>query len=169
MEQFAAAARIVRKKFPDAVFQLAGSFEEGTSGISRTDVEAWVGVGDIRYLGDVSDVRPVLARSSVIVLPSYYREGIPRSLLEGLATGRALITTDMPGCRETVLSGQNGLLIPPQNAHALAAAMMTLCTQPKSVEAFGRRSRAYAEERFDVHRVNRQIVDVLESVAVDAH
>jgi glycosyltransferase involved in cell wall biosynthesis len=94
------------------------------------------------------------------VLPSYH-EGTPRSTLEAMAIGRAVITTDVPGCRETVRHGENGLLVPAYDADALADAMRTLILAPERVPAMGLASRRLVEERFDVHKVNRKILDTL--------
>jgi len=103
-------------------------------------------------------VRPLLAASSVFVLPSYYREGLPRTLLEAMATGRALITTDLPGCREPVMEGRNGVLVPPRDVDALCAAMEQFLIDPSLAAAMGSASRYFAEERFDVDKVNDQLL-----------
>ncbi len=110
------------------------------------------------YHGETSDIRPFISSASVVVLPSYYREGIPRSLLEALATGRAIITTDTPGCRDTVVPGKNGFLVPPHDPTRLAEAMEAFILDVNLVRRMGRRSREVAVERFDVHMVNRSVL-----------
>jgi len=97
----------------------------------------------------------------VYVLPSYYREGLPRSTQEAMAIGRPVITTDVPGCRDTVIEGVNGYLVPPRNPAALAAAMQRFVSNPALVATMGAQSRRLAEERFDVHKVNQKIMAVL--------
>lgn len=155
---FVDAARMVSRRHPDARFQLLGSFDANPNAISPTDIDGWVSEGTIDYLGETRDVRPFLAACSAFVLPSYYREGIPRTLLEALATGRAVITTDMPGCRDTVTDGENGLLVPPRNPEKLAQAMETLLERPELFASMGERSRRLAADRFDVHAVNRVLL-----------
>jgi glycosyltransferase involved in cell wall biosynthesis len=96
----------------------------------------------------------------VYVLPSY-REGTPRTVLEAMATGRAVVTTDAPGCRETVLHGENGFLVPVRDATALARSQERFIDEPTLIPAMGRRSRELAEEKYDVHKVNRVIIEAL--------
>lgn len=105
--------------------------------------------------------RTLVAQTSVYVLPSYYREGVPRSTQEALAMGRPVITTDAPGCRDTVVDGENGYLVPVRNVDALSARMIRFIEQPGLIESMGRRSRQLAEERFDVRRINAQILEIL--------
>src|SRR5690242_12194065 len=115
----------------------------------------------IDYKGAMTDVRPAIADCSVYVLPSAYREGTPRSVLEAMAMGRAIITTDMPGCRETVREGVNGFLVPPRDAGALYRAMMRFVGEPALAETMGKASRALAEERYDVRKVNADLLRFL--------
>jgi glycosyltransferase involved in cell wall biosynthesis len=152
--EFAAAAAIVRKKFPEARFLLLGPFDANPSNISQNELDSWQSDGLIEYLGSTADVQPFLADCTVFVLPTYYREGLPRTILEAMATGRAIITTDTPGCRETVTKETNGVLVPPRDVPALAAAMERLAEDPALCERYGDASRGIAEEYFDVHRVN---------------
>lgn len=153
--EFAKAARLLKQRHPDATFRLLGPFDDNPSGLSRNDVEEWAKDGSIEYLGETRDVRPHLKGCSVFVLPSFYREGIPRSILEAMATGRAIITTNLPGCRDTVVEGENGVLVPPRDWEALASAMETFITRSDLARTMGQRSRQLAAERFDVRNVNR--------------
>src|SRR5690606_26036437 len=109
--------------------------------------------GDIDYLGRLDDVRPAIAACSVYVLPSY-REGTPRTVLEAMAMGRAIITTDAPGCRQTVEENRNGYLVPPRSVDDLVQAMKSLYADPGLAAAMGAQSRAMAEDRYNVHNVN---------------
>jgi glycosyltransferase involved in cell wall biosynthesis len=111
----------------------------------------------IEYQPWVEDVRPLIADSSVFVLPSY-REGTPHTVLEAMAMGRPIITTDAPGCRETVRDGENGFLVAVRNVPALVEAMARFVHEPDLVKTMGRRSRLLAEEKFDVADVNRIIL-----------
>ncbi|WP_425336094.1 glycosyltransferase family 4 protein [Sinorhizobium numidicum] len=160
--EYVEAARILRRSFPDAKFQLLGHFDSNPTAISRDEIDGWVREGILDYLGTTEDVRPHLAACSVFVLPSYYREGIPRSILEALATGRPVITTDLPGCRDTVHPGENGMAVRARDAAALADAMATFAKHPELAEKMGERSRKIAEARFDVHAVNGMLLDSLQ-------
>lgn len=158
IEVFADAARRVREHDPRARFQVLGPFDPHPDGIRRDQIEAWEAEGLIEYLGVAADVRPILAECSVFVLPSFYREGLPRTALEALATGRPIITTDAPGCREAVRHGDNGWLVPPRDSAALADAMLRFVRDPESIARMGHVSWVLARERFDVRRVNGDIL-----------
>lgn len=155
--EYAAAARIVRARHPEARFLLLGGLDSNPGGLSHDEVSAWAREGLIEWLGHVDDVRPWIARSSVYVLPSY-REGKPRSTQEAMAVGRAIITTDAPGCRDTVVEGLNGFLVPVRDSAALAEAMLRFIEQPDLIARMGNQSRRLAEERFDVVKINAVIL-----------
>ena len=159
---FARAARMLRAR-SGARFQLLGPREPGPRGLTSQDLDYCRECG-VDYHGEVEDVRPYLNACSVYVLPSYYREGQPRSILEALATGRAVVTCDLPGCRETVIDGVNGFLVPPQQPAALAGALTRFVEQPSLIAAMGAESRRLAERRYDVHRVNATILKALQLV-----
>ena len=143
----------------------AAAWQAGWTGprtlVRQDELLAWGQEGAIDYLGPLQDIRPALADCAVYVLPSYYREGTPRSVLEAMAMGRPIITTDMPGCRETVDDGVNGFLVPPRDPPALAAAMARFADSPDLIASMGAAS-ARAEARYDVHGVNRTILDALD-------
>jgi glycosyltransferase involved in cell wall biosynthesis len=162
--EFVDAARIVRQRLAGARFILVGGLDPKPGSPTEAQVEEWARSGLIEWRGQVSDVRPYLRQATIYVLPSY-REGVPRSTQEAMAIGRAVITTDVPGCRSTVEDGVNGLLVPPRDAHALAEAMIDLAQQPDLVIKMGYRSRAMAEEKFDVQVVNARL---LEFMSMDA-
>lgn len=161
IREYQEAARRVRAKYPLARFLLAGGFDENPAAISKGEIRRWQEEGDIEYLGILEDVRPSIAQSRIYALPSY-REGTPRTVLEAMSAGRPIITTDAPGCRETVVHGVNGFLVPVKNPGALAEAMEKFVEQPALAESMGRESRRIAEEKYDVHKVNRVILDVME-------
>ncbi len=158
--EYVEAARRVRAQHPNARFRLLGPPDPNPSGLSAELVARWHAEGAIEYLGEAADVRPHLRASTVYVLPSY-REGMPRTVLEAMATGRAIITTDAPGCRDTVIEDANGFLVPPRDADALAAAMRRFVEQPELAVKMGARSREIAEQRFDVHRVNAVMLEAM--------
>jgi len=160
VREFAEAARIVREHRSDCRFRLAGWIDANPAAIAREELDAWIREGVLEYAGRLDDVRPELAACSVFVLPSY-REGTPKSTLEALATGRAVITTDAPGCRETVERGVNGVLVPPRDAKALAEACLRFAPDAALRQRMGAASRALAERRFDARIVNAAIIGAL--------
>lgn len=157
--EYVEAARNLKKLYPSVSFRLLGPLDTNPTAISRSQVAAWEKEG-IEYLGETRDVRPYLAASSVFVLPSY-REGTPRSVLEAMSMGRPVITTDAPGCRETVHHGVNGFLVPVKDATATQKAMEQFILRPQIIGEFGAQSRRIAEEKYDVREVNRVILRTL--------
>lgn len=157
---FVAAARIIKKSFPSARFVLLGGLDSNPSGIQSHEVDSWVSDGLIEWPGHVP-VRDWLGKASVFVLPSYYREGVPRSIQEAMASGRPIITTDMPGCRETVVHGRNGFLVAPRDPVVLAGAMQRFIEEPALIGKMGVQSRALAEERFDVDTINGTMITTM--------
>jgi glycosyltransferase involved in cell wall biosynthesis len=165
VRELVAAARIVRGQYPQAQvrFRIVGQLEaEGhPDGVRRAELDGWIAEGLIEYAGFSDDIAGVLAATTVFVLPSYYREGVPRTNLEALAVGRPILTTDWVGCRDTVEDGVNGFLVAPKDAAALAERMARYLRDPALVERHGRASRALAERRFDVRKVNALMLDAL--------
>jgi glycosyltransferase involved in cell wall biosynthesis len=160
--EYVKAAGILKRRYPQTAFHLLGPLESShPSGITEAQVKRWQREGAIEYLGEVKDVRPILANASVYVLPSYYPEGTPRSVLEAMAMARPIITTDTPGCRETVVDGDNGFLIPPGNVTALVEAMEYFILNPDSIASMGETSRKMAVEKYDVHEVNATIMETM--------
>ncbi|WP_028970434.1 glycosyltransferase family 4 protein [Sphingomonas sp. URHD0057] len=162
VREYVAAARQLRRQMPQARFQLLGPIDEGNrTGIQRAELDGWIADGVVEYLGTTDDVRPQIAAASAVVLPSY-REGLPRSLLEGAAMGRPLIATDVPGCREVVADGINGYLCAPRDPGSLAQAMGKLAELPQSERrAMGEASRQLVQERFSEAVVIRAYLDEL--------
>lgn len=159
VREYCAAAELVRQRHPRAKFRLAGWIDDQQpSAITASQLEEWTARAGVEYVGRVVDVRPLLKECSVFVLPSYYREGVPRSILEALAVGRAVVSTDIPGCREAVVPDETGILVQPRDVPALAAALSRLVENPELAEAMGRAGRKLAERRFDVRLVNEDIL-----------
>lgn len=160
VREYVEAARILRHCFPGARFLIAGWLDENPSSIKQEELQAWIDDGVIDYLGALDDVRPAIVRCSVYVLPSY-REGTPRTVLEAMSMGRAVVTTDAPGCRETVEHGKNGYLVPVRDSNALVEAMGQLIETPGLKERMGDASRQLAERKYDVHKVNKIIMETM--------
>jgi glycosyltransferase involved in cell wall biosynthesis len=159
--EYLEAARRVKQVRPDARFALLGPLDPNPDGIGTADVAAWSREGAIEYLGETRDVRPFLQESSVFVLPSWYREGLPRTILEAMAIGRAIVTTDMPGCREPIDPGRNGFLVAPKDSRSLAMALMRFVDDPGLAITMGRQSRAKAADCYSVETVNDIILSTM--------
>jgi len=155
------AARIVKQKHTQTRFILIGGLDSNPGALSHAEIEAWIAEGIIEWPGRVSDVRQWMEKSSVFVLPSYYREGVPRSIQEAMAMARPVITTDAPGCRDTVIDGENGFLVPVRDFEALASAMEKFIQQPELIIKMGQASRQMAEEHFDINKINKTILQAM--------
>ncbi len=159
LREFAKAALALKAKRPECRFIIAGDLDEAPSSITREELDQWI-AGGIEWLGWVEDMRQAYAKASVFVLPSY-REGTPRTVLEAAAMGRAVITTDAPGCRETVVHEQTGLLVPLRDARAIHTAMDALAHDHARRAAYGMAGRAMIEQHYEVSTVNREVMDIL--------
>lgn len=153
IREYAAAAELVRVTYPQAEFHLVGGEDPNPDAISVEELRRWQVNGTLIWHGPVADVRPHIAACHVFVLPSY-REGTPRTVLEAMAMARAIITTDAPGCRETVVDGRNGMLVSPRAVEPLVSAIQFLLNEPVAIKRMGISSRRLAEEKYDVHKVN---------------
>ncbi len=160
VHEYLDAAAIVRQQRPGVVFELAGLLETGNDAVSEVRIQAAVAQGDIRYLGFLKDqdlVREAICRSCLYVLPSWH-EGTPHSTLEAMSMGRAIVTTDARGCRETVQEGVNGRLVPVRNATALAKAILDMLADSSRLAEMGAASRMMAESKFDADEVAATIM-----------
>ncbi|MED6316135.1 MAG: glycosyltransferase family 4 protein [Pseudomonadota bacterium] len=157
VREYAQAAAMIKSRYPSVQFDLVGWVDDNPDAIEQRELDAWIDDGMINFLGKLNDVKPAIADSSVYVLPSY-REGTPRTVLEAMAMGRAVITTDAPGCRETVVDGHNGYLVPAKDVDALAAAMERFITDPQLIASMGSAARQVAMEKFDVNAVNQRML-----------
>lgn len=158
VNEYIEAARRVKKKFPYAEFHLVGPMDNDDNSINIKKLNELVNNNIINLHGRTNDVRPYIKKSRVFVLPSYYPEGVPRSILEAMAMGRPIITTDSPGCRETVIDGHNGFIVPPKDIDALTDKMIWMIKNKVEVNKMGDISRRICEEKFDVHEINSEII-----------
>ena len=157
VREYAEAAKIIKHKYPHVEFNLVGWIDENPSAIGQQELDQWAARNILKYWGKLSDVRPAIAESSVYVLPSY-REGTPRTVLEAMAMGRAIITTNAPGCKETVVDGVNGFLVPVKAVKQLADAMEKFILEPNLVIEMGKASRKIVVEKFDVNKINQTML-----------
>lgn len=160
VREYAAAAAIVRCQHADATFHLVGGLDPNPDAVDPAEIESWTEKGDIIWHGAQADVRPFLSGMHVFVLPSY-REGTPRTVLEAMATGRPIITTDVPGCRETVTDGDNGFLVPPRDKDALAQAMVRFLAEPRLIDDMAARSQQIVREKYAAEKVTAGMLDAM--------
>ena len=158
--EYVAAARQLHARNTGARFQIAGWLDPNPNSLTRTELDTLIADGVIEYLGAPEDVRPALAAAHALVLPSY-REGTPRSVLEAMSIGRAVITTTAPGCRETVIDNESGLLVPIRDADALAAAMNRLVDDPALLARLAAAGHARAITLYDANVVAASVLDAL--------
>lgn len=162
IKEYIEAAVIVKSKFPESRFLLLGPFDETINSIKEEDLKHYFDRGIIEYKGVTSDVDQYYKTCTCYVLPSFYGEGVPRTILEAMATGRPIITTNTPGCKETVDGQKNGFLIPPKESAILAEKMCWMIENPEQARMMGRESRKYCEKKFDVNSINKIMVDLME-------
>ena len=161
IHEFIAAAQIVKEKFPQTTFTVLGGIDEANLGaLTQGELTQYIDQNVIDYPGHVENIAERIKQSHVFVLPSY-REGIPRSTQEAMAIGRPIITTDVPGCRDTVIDGVNGFLVPKWNPQALAEKMIYFIEQPEQVRIMGDQSHKIATEKFDAEKVNQRLLEIL--------
>lgn len=159
--EYIQAAKYVKRLYPETRFLLLGAIDrDNPSALSESELDELLDSDLVEHHGHVNDVREWLKNSHVFVLPSY-REGFPRSTQEAMAMGLPIITTDVPGCRDTIVNEKNGVLIPPQNAEALAQAMAWFIRNPLEAKEMGRESLKVASEMFDVKDANSRLIKLL--------
>jgi len=161
VKEYVEAANLVKKEYPQAVFQLLGPEDPSPDAISLKELSNLNKNHNVHYLGETKDVRPYIENCSTFVLPSYH-EGLPRTVLEAMAVGRPILTTDVPGCRETVINGENGWLVQKANVEQLAEKMRWFIENPQEWQRMAMASRAMVEDKFEVHKVNKELMSIME-------
>ncbi|QHH93523.1 glycosyltransferase family 4 protein [Acinetobacter proteolyticus] len=159
--EFIEAIRLVKQKYPFASFTILGAIDHANLGaLTQENLESLIQENLFEYAGHVTNIQDWITNTSVFILPSY-REGVPRSTQEAMAIGRPVITTDVPGCRETVVDGVNGFLVPKWNVQVLADKMCYFIEHPEQVNIMGRQSYRIAQEKFDVNKVNQKLFEIM--------
>ncbi len=163
IHEFVECARFLKEKYRDRTlrFILLGDTDLNPNSVESDQLYKWVEDKIIEWPGHVEEVKHWLEETSVFVLPTYYREGTPKSILEAMAMGRPVVTTDSPGCREAVKDGINGLYVPPRDSESIAAACEKFIRNPDLIEKMGRESRKIATEKYDIRDVNEQMLSVM--------
>jgi glycosyltransferase involved in cell wall biosynthesis len=159
IREFGAAAARLKAEYPQVRIRLVGWLDDSPDAIGQAELDSIV-AGGVEDLGRLADVRPAIAQAGIYVLPSY-REGTPRTVLEAMAMGRAVITTDAPGCRGTVVDGETGLLVPVRDPEALYRAMRRFVEEPALARRMGEASLRLVREKYDVHKVNAAILEAV--------
>ncbi|GED49149.1 glycosyltransferase family 4 protein [Carnobacterium maltaromaticum] len=161
--EYLEAARKVREQIPNSKFLLVGPFDTNPSALSWEELNKFIVDGTIEYYGEKNDVRPYVEKSSIFVLPSYH-EGTPKSVLEAMAMGKAIITTDTPGCKETVNNGENGYLVKMKNVEELTEKIIYLLNNKDVLETMSINSFKICKDKFDVEKVNNVILKTMNLV-----
>ena len=161
VKEYLDACRIVHGRFPKVRCMYLGAIEPMPDAIPQEVVQSYIDDGSVEYYGETADVRQYTAQCSVYVLPSY-REGTPRTVLEAMSMGRPIITTNVPGCRNTVKDGKNGFLVPSHNAEAVAEKMIWFIEHPNAIKEMGTESRSYCQEKFEVSIVNSSMLHIMD-------
>ena len=161
VREYFEAASLLKKKYPEVSFLLVGGFDEHKESVKEEELSALLEEGAVTYCGHAEDVRPFLRRCSIFVLPSYH-EGNGRSIVEAMAAGRAIVTTKAPGCKDTVIEGYNGFLIPPKDGRALARRLEILIQKKELREAMGNHSYHLCQEKFEVEKINSILLLTME-------
>ena len=160
--EYLEAAKIIKKKYPNIIFKIIGCLDtENPTGLKQVELNQLIEKGIIEYDGFVKDVANRISNSTVLVLPSYYREGVPRSMQEAMAIGRPVITTDVPGCNETIEDGVTGFLIPKWDVAALVNKMIYFIEHPERVNKMGYQGFLYAKKNFNADHINHRLLQIL--------
>ena len=158
---FVEASRILKARKMDVVFVLVGKPENNQpTSIPLEEIEQWISSGLVEWWGWHDDMEEIYPKAHIVCLPTYYKEGVPKVLIEAAACGRSLIATDVPGCRAIVLDHENGLLVPPRNANTLAQAIEKLALDPELRKRMGKRSREIAVSKFSVEKIISEYIKV---------
>jgi len=160
IREYAEAAKIVKAKHPEAQIQILGPTDPSPNGFPLPKLEALHESGTLEYLGSTDDVRPFVEACQIYVLPSYH-EGLPRTVIEAMSIGRPVIATDIPGCRDTVIVGETGVLVPVKDAQALADAMIEMIENRENWVEMGSAGRKLAENKFDVNAINADLLSII--------
>ncbi|WP_249594893.1 glycosyltransferase family 4 protein [Peribacillus frigoritolerans] len=159
--EFAESARMLKKRHPEARFILLGGYDNSIGAIKPEELEPYISDGSIEFPGETKDVVPYLEEAKVLVLPTYYREGLPRTILEAMAMARPIITTDWPGCRDAVTNGVNGFLVQPRDSKTLAEKMEYMIEYPERAKEMAENSLRLCKEKYDVKIVNSHMLKIM--------
>ena len=158
--EYLEACRKIKREYPNVKCMLVGPYDTNPSALTIKELQPFIDAG-IEYYGEQKDIRPYLEKASVFILPSY-REGTPKTVLEAMACGRAIITTDAPGCKETVVNSENGFLVPIKDVNAIYEKMKFFIENKDVVQIMGNKGRRMAEDKFEVGKINQMICEYMQ-------
>lgn len=159
--EFCKAAEIVKDKYPNARFVILGGYDSSIGAIKPEELDTYLKRGIIEIPGEVKDVSPILKEAYAFVLPTYYREGIPRTILEAMASGKPVITTNWVGTKEAVEDGKNGFLVPIKDEKALADKMLHMLEHYQEAKAMAKKSYEICKRKFDVKIINKRMLEIM--------
>jgi len=163
--EYVASAKLVKEQYPGTEFLLVGTPDlENPNTVKQAEIDCWVNEGVIKYLGHRNDIPKIFSGSNIVCLPSFYGEGVPKVLIEAAACGRAIVTTDNPGCKDAIIDGETGILVPIRDAQALSQAIITLIKGDKLRNDMGKNARVFAEQEFDVKAVVDKHLDIYKNL-----
>lgn len=160
MEYFG-AAKIAKEKYPKAKFLFIGMIDKNKNALDFDELKSYIEDGVVEYIPETNEVEKYVAGCSVFVLPTYYREGIPRTLLEALAMGRPILTTDTPGCKETIIEGRNGLFVETKQVNDLAEKMIWMIENKSKLQRMGDESYKMCLDKFTVEIINKRMMEIM--------
>lgn len=157
------AAKIVKEKYPNARFMILGKLENNLpDAITEEDLMPYVNDGTVELFPETDNIAQYYAMTSVFVLPTAYREGTPRVILEAMASARAIITTFTPGCKETVVEGKNGFFVPTHDPEAVAEKMIYYIENPEEIERMGKESLALCRNKYEIGIINQRMLEIMQ-------
>ena len=156
------AAKMVKEKYPDVDFVYIGPIDKNKNAISFDELKPYIDGDIINYIPETNRVEKYLAECSVFVLPTYYREGIPKTILEALAMGRPILTTNTPGCKETVIDGENGFFVKVKRANDLVEKMVWMIEHKNQLQVMGDKSFVMCKEKFTIEIIDKRMMEIME-------
>ena len=159
--EYCESARELKKDYPNAHFVLLGGYDKSLGALNEEDIKPYLDDGSIEFPGESDDPVSFYRNCSVFVLPSYYREGLPRTILEAMSCSRPVITTDWPGCRDPMLDGTTGYLVPIKDKEALKEKMLEFLKNPELISIMGENAHKHCSENYDVNIINAQMKQIM--------
>ena len=160
--EYLKAAKMVKEKYPDVKFVYIGPIDKNKNAIDFDALRPYIDAGVVEYIPETREVEKYMADCSVFVLPTYYREGIPKTILEAMAMGRPILTTDTPGCRETVIDGENGFFVKVKRANDLAEKMIWMVEHRDKLQKMGDKSYEMCKEKFTIEIIDARMMGIME-------
>ena len=156
------AAKIIKEKYKNVKFMFVGEIDKTNYAVDVAKLQKYVDDNIVELIPETDDVAAFISKCRVFVLPTYYREGVPRVNLEALSIGRPIITTEMPGSKETVIDNKNGLFVKTRDIKDLVDKMEWMINHPEEVEMMAEESYKLCKDRFEISIINKRMLDIME-------